>query len=268
MSNPRQALQVIAVPAFADNYLWLIVRHGRAIAVDPGEASGIEQSLVQHHAQLEAILVTHHHSDHVGGLGALTRHHHVPVHGPARENIVGVTVPHQAGDHFEQLGLRFEVMAVPGHTLGHLAYYAPEPGWLFCGDTLFAAGCGRLFEGTPAQMLESLTRLAALPGDTQVYCAHEYTLSNLRFARHIEPHNPALMARQRREQAKRAQGLPTVPTTIAEERATNPFLRCNEPELQQALSAHTPHTGEARNALMGNALATFTALRQWKDRYQ
>ena len=185
------------------------------------------------------------------------------VYGPAREAMPQGTTPVQQGDQIQALGTPFAVLDVPGHTAGHIAYYgAPAQGapWLFCGDTLFSGGCGRLFEGTPAQMLASLDALAALPDDTQVYCTHEYTLANQRFARQLEPDNAVLLARCAADEALRAQGLPTVPTTIGLERQTNPFLRVNQPAVRAALAAEL---GEAP----ADALAAFTALREWKNRF-
>ncbi len=261
MSENFTEIRVIPVAAFADNYLWLVVRNGQAIVIDPGDAAAIETALQSLGATLAAILVTHHHRDHVGGIAALTQRYAVPVHGPAAEPIEGITVPHEGGEAIEYLGLAFTVLSVPGHTAGHLAYYAPGPDWLFCGDTLFAAGCGRLLGGTAPALHTSLMRLAALPPQTRVYCAHEYTLANLRFARAVEPHNPALIAREQRCMAQRQRGEPTVPTTLAEELATNPFLRCHEPTVQAAVQAHQP-------GIRTTSLATFTALRAWKDGFR
>lgn len=256
-------LKILAVPAFQDNYLWLIHDGVHAAVVDPGEAAPITAALEQHALSLVAILLTHHHADHVGGLPGLLPCFDVPVFGPRGEAIPQVTQALGEGDTvtIPELQLTFAVLDVPGHTRGHIAYFAPGQRWLFCGDTLFAGGCGRLFEGTPAQMVESLDKLAALPDDTEVYCAHEYTLSNLRFAREAEPGNAALAARLQIEQARRERGEPTVPSTIGREKETNPFLRFREPAIADALITQ----GRLADR---EPIATFAALRQWKNAYR
>jgi len=253
-------LSVLTVPAFQDNYLWLIHDGHQAAVVDPGDAAPILAALEAHQLTLAAILLTHHHADHVGGVAALLDRHDVPVFGPRHETIPGVTRRLGEGDAVEVPGLamRLAVLDVPGHTGGHIAYYSAEHGWLFCGDTLFAGGCGRLFEGTPAQMLASLDKLAALPDATQVFCAHEYTLSNLRFAHAIEPHNADLLLRIDRETDKRDHDRPTVPSTIGLEKATNPFLRCRLPSVARRVMAE----GRAAN---DDPVAVFAALREWKN---
>jgi hydroxyacylglutathione hydrolase len=255
----NSSVRIEPIPAFADNYLWLLVRDRRAVVVDPGDAAPVQQVLRERQLMLSAILVTHHHGDHVGGVLDLSSGG-VPVYGPAGETIPGRTQALREGDRIEALGERFEVLDVPGHTRGHIAYYAPDLQALFCGDTLFAAGCGRLFEGTPAQMAASLAKLAALPAATRVYCAHEYTLANLRFARAVEPDNAALAARTAHCDVLRAAGLPTVPSTLAEEQATNPFLRCAEPAVRAAAERVEAGAG-------ASTLASFAALRAWKNRF-
>lgn len=256
-------LAVLAVPAFKDNYLWLIHDGEHAAAVDPGDHQPILDALADHKLALTAILLTHHHADHIGGVAQLTERFHVPVFGPAKEAIAGVTRPLAEGDRIAVPGidLELDVLDVPGHTRGHIAYVRHTPGahWLFCGDTLFAGGCGRLFEGTPAQMVESLAKLAALPDDTQVFCAHEYTLSNLRFADAVEPGNRALQLRLGDDCAKRAQGLPTVPSTIGLEKGTNPFLRYREPAIVASLVA------AGKLAPGADPVQAFAALREWKN---
>jgi hydroxyacylglutathione hydrolase len=266
MTNlPRNALSVLAVPAFKDNYLWLVHDGVNAAAVDPGDAAPILAALAEHHLTLTAILLTHHHADHIGGVPQLLAHARVPVFGPRNDNIAAVTQPLGEGDRVEVPGLplTLRVLDVPGHTKGHIAYVRETPGqhWLFCGDTLFAGGCGRIFEGTPAQMAESLGKLAALPDDTNVYCAHEYTLANLRFASAVEPGNGKLRQRVESDTAKRDAGLATVPSTIGVEKATNPFLRYREPEIVDNLvAAHKIDAGAA-------PLAAFAALREWKNTF-
>lgn len=259
----RQPLQVTAIPAFADNYLWLIHDRQHAVVVDPGDAAPVEAALAQLDLTLDAILLTHHHGDHAGGVADLLATRDIPVYGPAREQIAGVTVRLSEGDQvlLPTLSLELAVLDVPGHTAGHIAYVAQTEHWLFCGDTLFAGGCGRLFEGTPAQMTASLAKLAALPDDTAVYCAHEYTLSNLRFALAAEPGNAALAARHSLEQQRRAQGEATVPSLLSIEKQTNPFLRYREPAIIARL--------QAEGRLQGSdPVAAFAALREWKNSYR
>jgi hydroxyacylglutathione hydrolase len=259
-----RTLSVLTVPAFNDNYLWLIHDGANAAVVDPGDAQPILAALKAHGLTLTTILLTHHHADHTGGVPALLQHYAVPVYGPRNDGIATVTRPLSEGDTVDVPGLdlRLAVLEVPGHTLGHIAYVRSdgEP-WLFCGDTLFAGGCGRLFEGTPAQMANSLNKLAALPADTKVFCAHEYTLSNLRFASAVDPGNAALQARVAADTAKRARGVPTVPSTVGVERETNPFLRYAEPQIAaQLVAAGKLQGGEA-------PVAVFAALRQWKNTF-
>lgn len=259
----NNSLSILTVPAFDDNYLWIIHDGQRAAVVDPGDAAPIISALAQHNLELCAILLTHHHPDHIGGVPALLKHKSVTVYGPSNDGITAVTHPLSQHEllHLPEINLNLEIIEVPGHTLGHIAYFAPLQHWLFCGDTLFAGGCGRLFEGTPAQMLHSLDQLAALPDDTGVYCAHEYTMSNLRFAKEIEPKNQALLARIKREQAKRDQGIPTVPSQIGLEKQTNPFLRSREPAVvARLLEAEKISEGQ-------NEVSTFAALRSWKNNY-
>ncbi len=268
MPHPTSSdLTVIPVPAFQDNYLWLLVRGDQAVVVDPGDAVPVEAALQRLGLQLSAIVLTHHHRDHTGGVRALCAAHgagSLPVYGPAKEAIEGVTVKLAEGDriHLAALDLELRVLEVPGHTSGHIAYFAdlPETPLLFCGDTLFACGCGRLFEGTAAQMQASLARLAALPDSTLVYCAHEYTLANLRFARAVDPSNAALKERSRDDEALRSKGQPTVPFAMGRERLTNPFLRWDAPAIRAA--AEREVTGAA-----DSPVATFAAIRAWKDRF-
>ncbi|MDC8784357.1 hydroxyacylglutathione hydrolase [Roseateles koreensis] len=264
-------MSITAIPAFADNYIWMLDDGRQAIVVDPGDAAPVIEALATRSLSLIGILVTHHHADHVGGVDALRGLLRGPVYGPARENIPIPFIPLQTGDAVDLLGLSFKVIDVPGHTAGHIAYFAegaglsiPDPA-LFCGDTLFSGGCGRLFEGTAAQMHASLQTLAALPAQTRVFCTHEYTLSNLRFALAIEPANPALLAYQEWAQAQRECNLPTLPSTLKLELQINPFLRCGEPQVVAAALHHQPSPEHGRD---GSPLATFARLRQWKNDFR
>ena len=255
-------MEVLAVPAFQDNYLWLLHDdERRAWVVDPGDPAPIEAALQARGLSLFGVLITHHHFDHTGGALQLAERYNCSIYGPANSPFEGITDPLEDGAVLALGSTPFTVLAVPGHTLDHIAYHSAEAGLLFCGDTLFAGGCGRMFEGTAPQMHRSLARLAALPGDTAVYCAHEYTLANLRFAKAVEPDNAALLARIDEAEALRAAGIPTVPTSIALERATNPFLRTEAPSIRQALAAQEASLEHAEPS------ACFAALRGWKDRF-
>jgi hydroxyacylglutathione hydrolase len=251
------------VPAFDDNYVWMITDPPSpgAVVVDPGQAAPVRQILQKRKLNLSAMLITHHHGDHVGGVNELLREGPIPVYGPINEDIGAVTHPVGGGNQISlpEIGLDLEVLDVPGHRAGHVAYRGPD--FVLAGDTLFAGGCGRVFEGTPEQMYESLSLLAALPADTLVYCAHEYTVANLRFAREVEPFNKALEQRLEDAQRARNEGRPTVPSTIAEELATNPFLRCS----QSAVIA----AAEKWSGLdVPTAVDVFTIIRSWKDGWQ
>lgn len=260
---------LIPLPAFADNYIWLLHDGRRALVVDPGDAQPVLDALArQPDLRLEAILLTHHHADHTGGVATLLAQTGAQVLGPAGEKLPEPVTRLNGGDSVEAAGFRFQVIDVPGHTAGHIAYYLAPPDdahtapLLFCGDTLFSGGCGRLFEGTPAQMLASLDRLSALPGNTRVCCAHEYTLSNLRFAVAVEPDNQALIDHQAQCIALRARHEPTLPSTLALERAINPFLRSRLPSVVQAVQAQAPTPiGAADDAV-------FAQLREWKNNFK
>jgi hydroxyacylglutathione hydrolase len=256
-------MTLLALPAFADNYIWMLHDGKQAVVVDPGDAAPVERALDRLGLALAAILVTHHHADHVGGVDALRPRLQGPVYGPASERIPTPFVPLRQGDAVEVIGFHFGVLDVPGHTAGHIAYVqqgAAHRPLLFCGDTLFSAGCGRLFEGTPAQMAASLAKFAALPSDTQVCCTHEYTLSNLRFAAAVEPGNAARAAYEARCQALRAEGRYTLPSSIGLELQINPFLRCREPEV--VASART------QDDSVHDDISVLAALREWKNRYR
>jgi hydroxyacylglutathione hydrolase len=256
-------LTIQPIPAFDDNYIWLLYdqQSREAFVVDPGDAAPVVDILQELQLELTGILITHHHFDHVGGLKQLKDSYDPVVFGPRNPSIDGLTQTLQAGDSIEALGQSFEVLEVPGHTLDHIAYFhsGAEP-LLFCGDTLFAGGCGRLFEGTPPMMHQSLLSLAALPPETRVYCAHEYTLANLAFARAVEPDNTDLAQRITEAEARRARNEPTVPSSLALELATNPFVRCAEPALLAAL--------QAQGRLEGKTGAeVFATVRGWKDNF-
>ena len=256
-------MNLIALPAFTDNYIWMFHDGRRSIVVDPGDASVVRDALAARGLSLAGILVTHHDDDHVDGLAGLRGLVQGPIYGPATEAVPGPYTPVVGGNSVELLGCSFEVIDVPGHTAGHIAYVhrpADGPPVLFCGDTLFSGGCGRRFEGTPSQMYSSLSTLARLPGDTRVCCAHEYTLSNLRFARAVEPDNAELARYAAWCQAQREQSLPTLPSSVATERAVNPFLRCTENGVVQSALAHGAASGEAVDVL--------AALRSWKNEFR
>ena len=258
-------LQIDALPAFSDNYIWLLQdpAEQRCAVVDPGDAAPVLAWLAQHPGwTLSDILVTHHHFDHVGGVEQLRHETGARVSGPAQEQIPARDVALQDCDRIEVLGLTFEVFTVPGHTLGHIAFYHQDPSTplLFCGDTLFAAGCGRLFEGTPEQMHHSLSRLAALPATTQVYCTHEYTLSNLRFALAVEPNNPEIAARMVQVSQWRTEGRISLPSNLALELRTNPFLRVGETSVKEKVDEWSALDNQSPTAV-------FASLRRWKDTF-
>ncbi len=264
MTTQDTPLRVTPVRAFSDNYIWLVEsprQPGRVLAVDPGDAAPVFAELQRSGCTLAAILLTHHHPDHIGGAASLSRAGSVPVIGPDDARIPGLTQRVGDGDTVDlpDLGLRFRTIHVPGHTLTHLAFVGH--GALFCGDTLFSAGCGRLFEGTPEQMHASLQRLRDLPSATRVYCGHEYTLANLRFAAEVEPANAAGAMHRAAVETLRGEGLPSLPSNMALEAQINPFLRCDFAAVQ---AAATRHAGRP----ISDPVETFAVLRSWKDGFR
>jgi hydroxyacylglutathione hydrolase len=252
-------LEIVPVKAFKDNYIWTLHDGKRAAVVDPGDARPVIDYLAREKLELVAVLATHHHADHVGGIPELLARGRVPVYGPRGEPIESLTRAVGEGDTvtIPELDVSFAVLDIPGHTRAHIAYYGAD--CLFCGDTLFACGCGRVFEGTPEQMYASLEKLRALPDSTKVYCGHEYTLANIGFARSVEPGNAALGAREARERKLREAGKPTLPTTMGEEKATNPFLRCLEPAVVDSANKYL-------GARAADPVRVFAAIRDWKNR--
>jgi len=254
-------LNISAIPALADNYIWLLQESRSSLAslVDPGDAQPVLQRLRRENLQLAAIFITHHHGDHVGGIRQLVAAYpDVEVFGPMQENIPGMTHPLREGDKVKipGTGIDLQVLDVPGHTHGHIAYYGANA--LFCGDTLFACGCGRLFEGTPEQMQTSLSKFLTLPNETDVYCAHEYTLDNIQFAKWVEPNNPILLQRELDDQARIDADQATVPSKLSLEKQTNPFLRFTEAEV---ITVAEQKAGRRLNS----PTEVFTVIRHWKD---
>lgn len=259
MKHTMPMLQITPIPAFTDNYIWAIHDAKTCIVVDPSAALPVLQFLENHKLMLAGILVTHHHADHTGGIQALLEQFPIPVYGPDNPEIHSVSHSVQDNQTISLAGKHFTVLAVPGHTLDHIAYYLPAEKALFSGDTLFAGGCGRIFEGTPAQMLASLEKLAALPADTRLFCTHEYTVSNLRFALEVEPSSEPLHKRLSGCLELRRAGLPTLPSLLAEELETNPFLRAHKDTvITQALN---------QGARSAAPLDVFTCLREWKNHF-
>ena len=257
-------MNLIPLPAFSDNYIWLLQHQGLALVVDPGDSTPVDNWLAANNHKLDCILVTHHHGDHTGGVAKLQQHWGAKVYGPAHEKLPFDFQALVQGNQFSWLGLNFQTLDVPGHTAGHIAYFAEPDGQeplLFCGDTLFSGGCGRLFEGTAQQMLDSLDRLAALPGTSRVCCAHEYTLSNLKFASAVEPQNLSLQTYAKHCKDLRAQNLPTLPANLANELQINPFLRTRSPTVIDAVKKFAPQVKD-------NEADIFAHLRLWKNDYK
>ena len=253
-------LEIFPVRAFNDNYVWTLVSGGNAAVVDPGEAAPVLEFLRAKKLTLTAILNTHHHADHVGGNEELLRQFKVPVYGPHDERIATVSRRLHEGERFtlDGIGIELSVLEIPAHTRSHIAFVGAN--LLFCGDTLFACGCGRIFEGTPAQMHAALVKLAALPGSTRVYCGHEYTVSNIRFAEAVEADNPLLAEWAREAAAQRERGEPTLPSTIAREIATNPFMRCNAPGVIASASRRAGRP-------LTDAVSVLAEIREWKNNF-
>jgi len=260
-------LKVHLIKAFQDNYIWCIedTTSHECIVVDPGDSSPVKNYLSNNNLTLKGILITHHHFDHTGGIKSLMAEDPVNVYGPVNPKITSITHPLKNNDKISLLGAHFLIKEVPGHTLDHIAFYSEKDSthhtpWLFCGDTLFSAGCGRLFEGTPSQMLESLETLSNFPPETEVYCTHEYTLANLSFAKAVLPDSEEIQAYFSHCQEKIDEGISTIPTTIKTEQAINPFLNCTESKLAKAVCRHS-------NLSDTSELSVFTALRSWKDNF-
>ena len=250
-------MNILPIPAFHDNYIWLIeTQAGKAIVVDPGDANAVKQRLQQRNLALSAILVTHHHPDHTGGIDELTEHYGARVIGPANSPYPNIKEKVTEGETIEIDGHSFSVLHIPGHTLDHIAFYSEEESALFCGDTVFSGGCGRVFEGTHEQMRDSIDKLRTLPASTRLYPAHEYTESNLRFALMVEPENQALMNRLSDVQALRSRGEPTLPCLLENELQTNPFLRWDQPGVIASALEREPSA--AREAVFG-------IIREWKN---
>ena len=259
-------LTISPIPAFDDNYIWMFHTPDSqdVFVVDPGDAMPVEEVLNRHGFNLAGIIITHHHFDHTGGIGELTRSRNIPVYGPDNPDIKGVTHTLHDNDTVELSGCQFKILATPGHTLDHIAYFTDSgegnnPA-LFCGDTLFVGGCGRLFEGTAEEMYSSLSRLASLPGNTRIYCAHEYTQANLKFAQAVEPHNQKLQEQVMHVAELCSENQPTVPSTLRQELDINPFLRSDQPEVIQAASDRDPSTN-------ASPVDVLRVIRAWKDNF-
>jgi hydroxyacylglutathione hydrolase len=249
-------INIIPIPAFEDNYIWLLHNSRHAVVVDPGDAVPVMDYLAKHDLTLSAILITHHHSDHIDGVASLLAYRAAPVYAPSYENYAFAHIPLAENDEITlpEIAQTFRVMWLPGHTLGHIAYVNDD--YLFCGDVLFGAGCGRLFEGTPSQLFSSLNRLKALKGNTKVFCTHEYTAKNIAFAQTLEPENADLMARKQHVQTLRNKHLPSLPSTITLELQTNPFLRCEQASIIK--NSHAENSDE---------LSVFTTIRSLRNHY-
>lgn len=254
-------LDVHPISAFEDNYIWSIHNQQYCVVVDPGDAAPVIEYCKNEQLTLVAILITHHHSDHTGGIDTLLKFYpDIPVYGPQNPKIQQITHRLKDGDHIELglLKINLSVMEVPGHTLDHISYYGE--GSLFCGDTLFSAGCGRLFEGTPLQMFQSLAKFTALPSETKVFCTHEYTLANIKFAKAVEPDNQALVEYENWAIQQRTNNLPTLPSSLEKEKNINPFLRCD-------INTVMTNVRDQEGTLLTSKESVFASLRHWKDNF-
>ena len=251
-------MKLTSISAFQDNYIWVLSNEeGKCVIVDPGEAAPVLKAIAQHQWQPVAILLTHHHADHVGGVRQLKESYpEIALYGPAEIKIPGLTQTVKDGDNLQLLGHNFNVIATPGHTLGHVSYYSSP--WLFCGDTLFSAGCGRLFEGTPEQMYQSFQRINQLPSETLICCAHEYTESNVAFALSLLPEDEHINRFYKEVKALRAENQSTLPSTLAKERQVNVFLRTEDHDLQRK---------EKKDILFQQPGKVFAWLRAKKDTF-
>ena len=256
-------MNIQSIKAYSDNYIWLITTNEGNLVIDPGEAAPVIKYMQQNSLRLTDILITHHHYDHVGGVLELKKDISGKVIGPANDQIEGLDQHVTHNNEIESCGLKFEVIEIPGHTLDHIAYFLADNDQprLFCGDTLFSGGCGRVFEGTNLQMYQSLEKLKALPSNTLIYCGHEYTLSNLKFAKEVEANNLNILEYIEASQLKLAQGLPTLPSTLETEQSINPFMRCAEPDLRQSISHKMLNSNSASDSEI------FSYLREWKDSF-
>lgn len=255
---------VIPIPAFDDNYIWCLKNHQKCLLVDPGDAKAAKAYLDKNELHLDAILITHWHPDHTGGIKKLKRDG-VTVYAPANKQIPLVDIEVHDGEKITVLGLEFSAIATPGHTLDHIIYYQAEEACLFVGDTLFMAGCGRLFEGSAEQMLSAMDKISRLPKRTNIYPAHEYSLANLDFACHVDPGNKALALKKAEVKTLRQQGNPSLPTQLSEELNYNPFLRCREATI---IKAAEQFQAKAKNlAPPTDAVSVFAAIRACKDQF-
>lgn len=256
-------LRITALPAFTDNYIWMLENAGETWVVDPGYSAPVLEYLKSKNLSLNGILITHNHPDHVSGVERLLEYKNLRIVGSGRNRHPFTSEPVLGDEEIRLAGLNFKTIAVPGHTMNHIAFFAEPPESapiLFCGDTLFSGGCGRLFEGTPELMLSSLQRLAQLPDNTHIYCGHEYTMANLKFAREVEPDNPAIPAAMQKSQQLREKNLPTLPSILKDEKCINPFLRSHLPQLKNRMEQH-----------FGKPIRTdaecFAQIRLWKDTF-
>lgn len=256
-------LNIHPAHAFKDNYIWVVHNQNYAVVIDPGITTPVIEYLQLNKLQLCAILITHHHNDHTGGIAGLIQRFDIPVYGPSNELITAITNPVQQNDivNLPDISLNLTVLDTPGHTRGHIAYYGSDP-WdmIFCGDTLFSCGCGRIFEGSAAQLYQTLQKISQLPDATLIYCAHEYTLGNIEFAKAVDPKNKKLYKFAITAEALRHKNMPTIPTTLALEKTINPFLRCE----------HQPIINSVQNysqQLLQNSVDIFAVLREWKNKF-